>query len=119
MKYIRQLLIIFAITFIAEALKFMLPFPIPASIYGMVILFVCLLTKTIKLDQVKETGLMFIEIMPLLFIPAGVGLISSWSVLKPLLLPISIIMIVSTFTVFAASSKVCEFLINKQERKEK
>lgn len=118
MKYVKQLHIIFTITFIAEALKFFLPFPIPASISGMVLLFFCLVTNIIKLDSVKETGLFFIEIMPLLFIPAGVGLISSWPVLKPLLLPIAIIMVVSTFTVFGASSKVCELIITKQEQKE-
>lgn len=72
MKYIRQFLIILAISFIGELLKYVLPLPIPASIYGMAILFVCLMTGWIKLEAVKETGKFLIEIMPLMFIPAGV-----------------------------------------------
>ena len=78
MKYIRQFLIILAISFIGELLKYVLPLPIPASIYGMAILFVCLMTGWIKLEAVKETGKFLIEIMPLMFIPAGVGLMVSW-----------------------------------------
>ena len=74
MKYIKQFLIILLISFIGEGLNYLIPAPIPASIYGMVILFVCLCTKIIKLDDVKDTGLFLIEIMPLMFIPAGVGL---------------------------------------------
>lgn len=59
MKYIRQFLIILAISFIGELLKYVLPLPIPASIYGMAILFVCLMTGWIKLEAVKETGKFF------------------------------------------------------------
>ena len=56
MKYIKQFLIILLISFIGEILKCLLPLPVPASIYGMAILFFCLMTKIIKLDAVKETG---------------------------------------------------------------
>ena len=82
MKYLKQFLIILVISFIGEVLKALLPLPVPASIYGMVILFVCLVTGVIRLDAVKETGRFLIEIMPVMFIPAGVGLMSSWGVLS-------------------------------------
>ena len=78
MKYLKQFLIILVISFIGEVLKALLPLPVPASIYGMVILFVCLVTGVIRLDAVKETGRFLIEIMPVMFIPAGVGLMSWW-----------------------------------------
>ncbi len=71
MKYLRQLLLILSISFAGEVLKYFLPFPIPASIYGMVILFIGLLTGRIRLEAVKETGKFLIEIMPVMFIPAG------------------------------------------------
>ena len=103
MKYLKQFLIILIISFIGEILKEILPLPIPASIYGMVILFVCLLTKVIKLEDVRETGKFLIEIMPVMFIPAGVGLMSSWNVLRPLILPVGIITVVTVFTVMAVS----------------
>jgi holin-like protein len=106
MKYLKQFLIILIISFIGEILKEILPLPIPASIYGMVILFVCLLTKVIKLEDVRETGKFLIEIMPVMFIPAGVGLMSSWNVLRPLILPVGIITVVTVFTVMAVSGRI-------------
>lgn len=85
MKLLRQFLIILAISFVGEALKYLLPLPVPASIYGMVILFVGLLTGLIKLSWVKDAGKFLIAVMPVMFIPAGVGLMSSWGVLKPMI----------------------------------
>lgn len=119
MKYLRQLVVILCITFIGELLKYLIPLQIPASIYGMVILFVGLMTGIIPIDAVKETGKFMIEIMPVMFIPAGVGLIESWGVLKPLLVPVSIIMVVSFVAVAAVSGRVSQFVIRMDERKKK
>ena len=69
MKYVKQFLIIIGISLAGEILKYILPLPIPASIYGMAILFIALLTGIIKLKDVRETGKFLIEIMPLMFIP--------------------------------------------------
>lgn len=82
MKLLRQFLIILAISFVGEALKYLIPLPVPASIYGMVILFVGLLTGLIKLRWVKDAGKFLIAVMPVMFIPAGVGLMSSWGGIK-------------------------------------
>lgn len=82
MKYVKQFLIIIGISLAGEILKYILPLPIPASIYGMAILFIALLAGIIKLKDVRETGKFLIEIMPLMFIPAGVGLMSSWGSVK-------------------------------------
>lgn len=113
MKYLKQFLIILLISFAGELLKYVLPLPIPASIYGMVILLVGLLTGWIALDAVKDVGKFLIEIMPVMFIPAGVGLMSSWGILKPLLLPVSIITVVTIVTVMAATGKVSQWVIRK------
>ena len=113
MKYLKQFLIILVISYAGELLKYVLPLPIPASIYGMVILLVGLLTGLIALDAVKDVGKFLIEIMPVLFIPAGVGLMSSWGTLKPLLLPVSIITVVTIVTVMAATGKVSQWVIRK------
>ena len=82
MKYIRQFLIILAISFAGEILSSLIPFPIPASIYGIVILFVGLVTEIIAYESVKETGHFLVEIMPVMFIPAAVGLLESWGIIK-------------------------------------
>ena len=75
MKYLRQFLLILLISFIGELLHEVLPLPVPASVYGFAILFIGLLSGVIKLAHVKDTGKLLIEIMPVMFIPAGVGLL--------------------------------------------
>ncbi len=117
MKYINQFLIILLISFLGEILKCLLPLPIPASIYGMIILFLGLMTKVIKLESVKETGKFLIEIMPIMFIPAGVGLMTTWGRLQPILLPVSIITAVTIITVMVATGWVSQIIIRKAGKK--
>lgn len=119
MKYLKQFLIILTVSLIGEVLKVVLPLPIPASIYGMVIMFVCLLTGVIKLGQVRETGKFLIEIMPVMFIPAGVGLMSSWNVLKPVLVPVSIITVITIFTVMGATGIISQSIIKSSGKEAK
>ena len=85
--------------------------PIPASIYGMVILFIGLLSGIIKLDAVKDVGKFLIEIMPVMFIPAGVGLMASWGTLKPVLVPVSVITVVALVAVMGATGRVSQCVI--------
>lgn len=116
MKYIRQLLIILLISFIGEALKTLFSFPVPASIYGLVILFLCLETGILKLESIQETARYLVEIMPLLFIPAGAGLLNAWDVLQPILLKIVVIVVISTIAVMAVSGRVTQFVILGKEK---
>ena len=61
-----------------EILKYLLPLPIPGSIYGLGLMLLFLSLKVIKIESVREVGEFLIEIMPVMFIPAGVGLITAW-----------------------------------------
>ena len=118
MKFLKQFLIILAISFVGEALKYFLPLPIPASIYGMVLLFILLLTKVVKLDDVQDVGKFLIEIMPVMFIPAGVGLMASWGVLKPMLVPVVVIIVVSLVLVMGISGRITQRVIRHSQKKE-
>lgn len=117
MKLLKQFLIILAISFVGEILKYLLPLPVPASIYGMVILFIGLLTGLIPLNSVRSAGKFMIEIMPVTFIPAGVGLMSSWGNLKPVLVPVLVITVVALLTVMIATGYVSQLVIRMQKRK--
>ena len=117
MKYIKQFLIILVISFAGELCKYILPFPIPASIYGMAIMFTGLMTGLVKLEDVRHTGKFLIEIMPIMFIPAGVGLMSSWGNLKPVLVPVLVITVVALLTVMIATGHVSQLVIRMQKRK--
>ena len=117
MKYLRQFMIILLVSFWGELLKYVIPLPVPASIYGLVILFILLEAGILKLDAVKETSVFLIEIMPLMFIPAGVGLMESWGDLNSMLLEVVVIILVSTVLVMGVSGKVTELVLKRSANK--
>ena len=118
MKYMRQFLLILCISFLGEGLKEVLPLPIPASIYGLILLFTALELHIIRLEAVCDAGRFLIEIMPLMFIPAAVGLIESWDALKAICIPVIAIMVVSTVVVMVVSGRVTQFAIRKRQKGE-
>ena len=107
MKILRQFFIIIFISFVGELLKRILPLPVPASIYGLVIVLSLLLSYFL------------IEIMPIMFLPAAVGLIGSWSTLKPIFIPIIVTTLLSTILVMGISAKVTEIVILFKEKRQK
>ncbi len=119
MKYIRQFGIICGVTCLGEVLKYLLPLPIPGSIYGLILMLLFLSLKIIKIESVRETGEFLIEIMPVMFIPAGVGLITVWGQLKSMLIPVGIITGVTTFLVMIVTGKTAEMMLRKKEQRER
>lgn len=118
MKHLRQFLIILLFSFLGEGLKALLPLPVPvpASIYGLVLLFAALELGIIKLSAVEDAGKFLIEIMPVMFIPAGAGLVESWSALKPICVQVVVIMFVSTIVVMVISGRVTQFVIRRNRK---
>lgn len=119
MQYMRQFGIILGVTCAGEVLKYFIPLPIPGSIYGLVLMLALLMTRVIKVEHVKDVGEFMIEIMPLMFIPAGVGLMTSWSQLKTFLMPLVVITVVSTFVVMIVTGKVTDFLLDRKGKEKK
>ena len=114
MKYIMQLMIILLISFVGELLYYLIPLPIPASIYGIVILFLLLEFKVIKLEQVNDTASFLIEIMPLMFVPAAVGLMDSYDILSKNLISYILVIVVSTLAVMVVSGRITQFFIRRR-----
>lgn len=119
MKFMKQFAIILAVSFVGELLKNFIPLPIPASIYGLVIMLLLLMTKVISLEKVKETGSYLIEIMPMMFIPAAVGLITLWSELKNLWIPLCVITVLTTVIVMVVAGRMTQFIIRMEKRLKK
>ena len=117
MKYVKQFWIILLFCALGEGLRVLLPLPIPASVYGLILLLAALLTGIMKLERVEETADFLVEIMPVMFIPAGVGLVNSRSVLKPILLPVAVITVVTIITVMGVTGTVAQKIIEKEEEK--
>ena len=116
MKHLRQFLIILLFSFLGEGLKALLPLPVPASIYGLVLLFAALELGIIKLSAVEDAGKFLIEIMPVMFVPAGAGLITAWSSLKPICVPVLIMTFISTVIVMVVTGKVTQGVIRMGKR---
>jgi len=119
MRYLRQFTIILLISLTGEILNYVIPLPIPASIYGMVILFLTLITGILKVESVKEISSFFIEIMPVMFIPATVGLMESFGLLLPSLPAYAVITVVSTFAVMIVSGCVAQAVIRRTKENSK
>jgi putative effector of murein hydrolase LrgA (UPF0299 family) len=111
MKYLRQFGIILAVTCVGEILRYFIDLPIPSSIYGLILMLLLLRTGIIKVENVKETGIFLIDIMPLMFIPAGVGLILSWKQLSSILIPVCVMTIISTILVMVVAGKVTDYIL--------
>lgn len=82
MKYIKQFVVIILVSCIGELLNYIIPLPIPGSIYGMIILLLLLCLGIIEVKQIKEISDFLIEVLPVLFIPASVGIISQLEQIK-------------------------------------
>lgn len=85
MKYIYQATIIFGFTLLGELLHILLPLPVPAAIYGLV----------------------------LLFVAPAVNIVEIWQETAPVLLPIGVVLAVSTVLVFAVSGLVTQWMLRR------
>lgn len=118
MKYVRECAVIFGITLVGELLNLVLPLPIPTGVYGLFLLLFLLCSGILKLEDVEGTGNFLLDIMPVMFIPASVGLIESYEALRGILVPLVIICIVSTAVVMVVTGKVTELMLSAGSRKE-
>ena len=112
MKYMRQFGIIMFVTCLGEVLKYLIPLAIPSSIYGL-----CLMMLFLVTGIVRESGSFLIEIMPIMFIGSGVGIVVYWNQLKGMLIPLIVITIISTILVIVVAGKVTQFVIKKRSKK--
>ena len=93
-----------------------IPLPIPASVYGLVLMLTALGTGILKIHQVKEAASFLIEIMPVMFIPAGVGLLEAQDALLPVWIPVVVITVVTTVFVMAVTGQVTQVMIRKGKK---
>ena len=101
---------------LGEILSWLLPFPVPASVYGLVLMMAALMTGAILIPQVKEAAVILIELMPVMFIPAAVGLMTVWEKLRPMVVPVIVITFVTTLLVMGATGLVTQKVIEKTEK---
>ncbi len=117
MKYIKQFAIIMVISFMGECVKALLPFKIPASVYGLMIMLIALMTGIVKLEAVKDTAEFFVKVMPVMFIPPTVGLLAAWPLFKNIAVPFCVVGVVTTLIVMIVTGHMSQLIIRLKKRK--
>ena len=117
MKILLQMSIILVMTCLGELLNTFLPLPIPAAVWGLLLMFFALVTGIVKLEQVKETSDFFNAIMLMIFVPLGVNLMVSYVHLADYVVQILAIIVVSFFVCFAVTGKTADFIISAREKR--
>ena len=118
MKLIREVLWIIFFTFVGEILNASLPLPVPAGVYGLILMLIFLMRGIIRLDEVEQAGNFLLETMSIMFLPAAVGTMTVSKLLLPVLFPYMVIILFSTFLAMAVTGLSAEFILRKTESKE-
>lgn len=116
MKYLTQFLRILAFTLAGELLQRLVPLPIPASVYGLVLLFGALNTGLVKLEQVRDAGGFLISILPILFVSPAVGILDNWEAIRGALIPILALTLLSTVLTFGIAGRATQAMMGKEEK---
>jgi len=114
MKYLSQFLIILGFTLAGEAFQRILPLPVPASVWGLTLLFSALCLGLVKLEQVKDVGGFLTSILPILFVGPTVGIVEYWTLISGKLLPIALLILATTVLTFGISGRIAQGLSGKQ-----
>lgn len=115
LERIKELFWIFGFSLAGELAHHLLPLPVPASIYGLLGLLAAIKAGWLHPAKVERTADFLVEIMPLLFVPAGVGLVAGWEDLRPVLVPVLLITLVSTVLVFGVTGVVAQRLLDRKK----
>ena len=118
MKYITQLLYILLFTGAGELLESVIPLPIPAAIYGLVLMLIALCTGALKPEKIADTARFLIALMPLLFVAPAVNILRYWNIIRSDIITICVNVVVSTIGGVAVSGLVTKWLLPKEVTKD-
>ena len=116
MKYIKQSAVILGITWVGEWMSETLPLPVPAGVYGLFLMLILFCIGVLRVEQVEEAGNFLLDIMPVLFVPAAVGLMESYEQIQMVLVPMMVICVVSTIVVMVVTGKVADGIMGRKDK---
>ena len=114
MKLVFQFARIMGFCLAGELRHRVLPLPIPAGIYGLVLLAAALLTGSVKIEQGKQTGDFLSSLGPRLFIPTVAGVMEGWDLISGNLIPIVIALVPVTWAGMAVAGKVTQKIMDRR-----
>ena len=116
MKMMYQIGILFGVCLIGQTISVFLPIPFPGSVLSMIILFLLLYFRVLKVDHIRQKADFLLKNMAFFFIPAGIGILSSFYLIRSSILPLLLIIVVSTILTFGATALTVQGVITLQDR---
>jgi holin-like protein len=107
---LRALTILLLFQLAGEVITRALELPIPGPVIGMLLLFVTLVIRGSAPDTLRETAQGLLSYLPLLFVPAGVGVMVHAALLKSEWLAILITLLGSTLIALVVTAVTIEVL---------
>ena len=116
-KLFREALIILGIYLLGELLSKSLNLPIPGNILGMIILFILLCTKVIKVDNISTVTSFLLDHLSFFFIPAGVGLMASIGIIKSTWWQLLVVCISTTVIIIGITGMIVQAISRSTKKK--
>lgn len=114
MKFFRESILLLSIYFVGEIISKGLNLPIPGNIIGMILLFILLSTNVLKVEKVENLANFFLDHLAFFFIPAAVGLMTSFASLKGSIFKIILLCILTTIIVISVTAVTVEFICKRK-----
>lgn len=112
-----QSVVIGAIILISKVIELLVPFTMPSSVIGLVLLFVALCLKIVKLEQVEKVGDALVDNIGLFFVPAGISVINSFELLKANFVLDILLIFISTVLLLVGTGWVTQLLLKFNPKK--
>lgn len=116
MNIIEQIGVIIGITYLGEIISRMLSLAIPGPVIGMLILFILLYFKFIKISSIQLFSDLLLSNLAFFFIPPGVGLISAMDTLAGNWLKLMSVIIITTILTIACTGWTVDYVIKRGEK---
>lgn len=119
MKLLKQVTLLFALCWLSLCVESLLPIDLPASVIGMVLLLLLLSVRVIRVEHIRELSDFLLENLPLLFVPATVGIIQYFGILKDVAVQLLLVCLISVVLTFAATVTSVRLTIRLMNRRKK
>lgn len=106
-----EFLIILSINYLGVILQKILHLPTPGTVNGLVLLFIFLSLKIVKLDSIKNVGEFFVTNMIITFIPPSVKLLDVINILKVDFFKLIFLLILTTLITMAVTALCVDFMM--------
>ncbi|HDK2976632.1 TPA: antiholin-like murein hydrolase modulator LrgA [Staphylococcus aureus] len=114
--FFHQVIVIALVLFVSKIIESFMPIPMPASVIGLVLLFVLLCTGSVKLGEVEKVGTTLTNNIGLLFVPAGISVVNSLGVISQAPFLIIGLIIVSTILLLICTGYVTQIIMKVTSR---